>query len=93
MKIEALNDSHQIGMCLYNIVVLSAVGLTFNLLLEEKVVMVYGVTSGCVIMGTTLTQAIVFVPKVNICNENSTSHHNTKIGKKGLFASLILRYI
>ena len=51
-------------MCLYNVVVLSAVGLTFTLLLEEKVVMIYGIMSSCVIIGTTLTQAIVFIPKV-----------------------------
>ena len=64
VHIEALNDSHQIGMCIYNVVVLSAVGLSFNLILEEDVVMVYGITSGCVIVGTTLTQAVVFIPKV-----------------------------
>ena len=64
VKIEALNDSRQIGMCVYNVFVLSAVGLMFSLLLEEKVVEMYGITSGCVIIGTTLTQAIVFVPKV-----------------------------
>ena len=69
VKIEALNDSRQIGMCLYNVVVLSAVGLTFTLLLEEKVVMIYGIVSACVILGTTLTQTIVFIPKV--CE----SHH------------------
>ena len=49
---------------MYNVVVLSAVGLLFNLLLDEEVVMIYGITSGCVIIGTSLTQAIVFVPKV-----------------------------
>ena len=64
MKIEALNDSRQIGMCLYNVGVLSAVGLTLTLLLEEQVVLIYGITSGCVIMGTTITLAIIFVPKV-----------------------------
>ena len=65
VKIEALNDSRQIGMCVYNVFVLSAVGLTFSLLLEDKVVEMYGIISGCVIIGTTLTQAIVFVPKVS----------------------------
>ena len=64
VKIEALNDSRQIGLCLYNVVVLSAVGLTFTLILEGSVVLIYGIISGCVIIATTLTQAIVFVPKV-----------------------------
>ena len=66
VKIPALNDSRQIGACLYNVFVLSAVGLTFTLLLEEEVQMVYGIRSGCVIIGTSLTQAIIFVPKVSI---------------------------
>ena len=66
VKIEALNDSRQIGMCLYNVIVLSAVGLSFSLLLEDDIVLVYGITSSCVILGTTVTQAIVFVPKVGM---------------------------
>lgn len=51
-------------MCLYNVVILSAVGLTLTLLLGDHDVMMYGVTSGCLIIGTTLTQMVVFVPKV-----------------------------
>ncbi|XP_052793367.1 gamma-aminobutyric acid type B receptor subunit 2-like [Mya arenaria] len=65
VKIEALNDSHQIGLCLYNVVVLSAVGLTLSLLLEDEVVMLYGITSGCLIIGTTVTQLVVFLPKIH----------------------------
>lgn len=64
VKITALNDSHQIGMCLYNVVILSVVGLLLSLLLEDQEVVIYGVTSGCLIIGTTATQLIVFVPKV-----------------------------
>ena len=64
IKIEALNDSRQIGMCIYNAVVLSAVGLTLTLLLEDQVDRLYGVTSGCILIGTTATQLIVFIPKV-----------------------------
>ena len=67
IKIEALNDSRQIGLCIYNTVVLSAVGLTLTLLLEEEVVRLYAVTSGCIIIGTTATQLIVFIPKVCTC--------------------------
>ena len=59
-----LNDTRQTGMCLYNILVISAIGLLFSCLLEERIVMVYGIRSGCVIVGNFLTQAIIFVPKV-----------------------------
>ncbi|KAL4221902.1 Gamma-aminobutyric acid type B receptor subunit 1 [Mactra antiquata] len=65
VKIEALNDSHEIGLCIYNVVVLSAVGLTLSLLLKEQEILMYGITGGCLILGTTLTQIIIFVPKVH----------------------------
>lgn len=64
VKITALNDSHLIGMCLYNVVVLSAVCLTLNLVLEDRISVRYGIMSGILIIGTTSTQLIVFVPKV-----------------------------
>ena len=67
VKIEALNDSHQIGLCLYNVVVLSAVGLTLSLLLDQQIIILYGMTSGCLIIGTTVVQVVVFVPKVQSC--------------------------
>ena len=66
VKIEALNDSRLIGMCLYNVIVLSAVCLTLNLALEHRVGLVYGITSGILIIGTTLTQLVVFIPKAGI---------------------------
>ena len=64
MKLEALNDSRLIGICLYNVVVLSAVSLTLNLVLEERVGLIYGINSGVLIIGTTATQLVVFIPKV-----------------------------
>ena len=75
VKIKDLNDSHQIGLCLYNVVILSAVGLTLSLLLKGQVVLLYGITSGCLVIGTTLTQAIVFVPKVR---QKAMSHNTTR---------------
>ena len=64
VKITALNDSRLIGACLYNVIVLSAVGLTLNLALEEQVGLIYGIMSAILIIGTTLTQLVVFIPKV-----------------------------
>ncbi|XP_045170037.2 gamma-aminobutyric acid type B receptor subunit 2-like [Mercenaria mercenaria] len=63
VRIKALNDSYRIGLCLYNVVILSAVGLTLSLLLEEEV-LIYGITSGCLIIGTTVTQMVIFLPKI-----------------------------
>ena len=66
---DELNDSHQIAICVYNTIILSAFGLTVALILEDKVIIVYGVTSACIILGTSLTQAIVFFPKVYSVHE------------------------
>ena len=55
-------------MCLYNVVVLSAVGLTLNLALEDKVALLYGINSGILLIGTTGTMLVVFIPKVNTIN-------------------------
>ena len=68
VKLEALNDSQQIGMCIYNVVVLSAVGVTLTFLLEDQIVKMYAVISGCVLFGTTATQLIIFMPKVQVCH-------------------------
>jgi len=53
-------------MCLYNVVILSGLGLTLSLLLEEREVLLYGVVSGGLLIGTTLTQLMLFVPKVSM---------------------------
>ena len=66
VTIPALNDSKLIGMCLYNVVILSGLGLTVSLLLEEREVLLYGVVSGGLLIGTTLTQLMLFVPKVTM---------------------------
>ncbi|KAL5007636.1 hypothetical protein ScPMuIL_016442 [Solemya velum] len=64
VHIDALNDSYQIGVCIYNVVVLSALGVALSFALDAQVELIYGFISGFIILGTTLTQLIVFVPKV-----------------------------
>lgn len=64
VKFASLNDSREIGLCLYNKVIMSAVGLTLALLLDGQEIMLYGVLSGCLIFSTTVTQLLLFVPKV-----------------------------
>ncbi|XP_045167680.2 gamma-aminobutyric acid type B receptor subunit 1-like [Mercenaria mercenaria] len=92
VKIQALNDSHQIGLCLYNVVILSAVGLTLSLLLVDQEVMMYGITSGCLIIGTTLTQAVIFIPKIhavyNKVDTNMTTFENGTGGQSANNESL-----
>ncbi|XP_052793048.1 gamma-aminobutyric acid type B receptor subunit 2-like [Mya arenaria] len=81
VKIEALNDSQQIGLCLYNVVVLSAVGLTLSLVLNDQAVLLYGITSGCLIIGTFVTQMVVFIPKIHaVHNKIQTIGHSSAPG-------------
>lgn len=64
ISIDELNDSRYIGICLYNVVVMSALCMAMSLVLEHEVTQLYGFTSGFIILGTTITQLIVFIPKV-----------------------------
>ena len=64
VKIPALNDSKEIGMCIYNVVILSVVTVVLSFALDDNVTMRYVTVSLFVIIGTTMTQCLVFVPKV-----------------------------
>ncbi|KAL5007635.1 hypothetical protein ScPMuIL_016441 [Solemya velum] len=79
VKIEALNDSRLIGMCIYNVVVLSALGLTLSIVLEDQVELMYAFISGFTIIGTTMTQLIIFIPKVFSVITFTRLHHNQVI--------------
>ena len=52
-------------MCIYNIAVLSFLGVVLSFVLTEKVNLSYLFTSGFIIFGTTITQIIIFAPKVS----------------------------
>ena len=94
VKIEALNDSRLIGMCLYNVVVLSAVGLTLNLTLGDQVTLVYGIQSSILLIGTTSTQLVVFVPKVCSAYLCFWENHIEKtFGKERFFFFLLAKNI
>ena len=64
MRIEAVNDSRLIGICIYNVFLLSALGVALNTVLQKQVDLLYGINSGFIIFGTTVTQCVLFVPKV-----------------------------
>jgi hypothetical protein len=63
--VEVLNDSKQIGVCIYNVLTLSVLGTAVSLLVDDDIDITYGFTSAIVLVGTTLIQCILFVPKVN----------------------------
>ncbi|XP_041352652.1 gamma-aminobutyric acid type B receptor subunit 1-like isoform X2 [Gigantopelta aegis] len=64
VSIPALNDSKAIGMCIYNVILLTLVGLPLSLILDDDVDIMFGGMSALFIAGTTSTQCLIFIPKV-----------------------------
>ncbi|ELU12505.1 hypothetical protein CAPTEDRAFT_140881, partial [Capitella teleta] len=64
VKLQALNDSKLIGICIYNVAVLSILGGIILFIIEDDLDLSYGFSSGLIISGTMLTSNIIFVPKV-----------------------------
>ncbi|XP_052217563.1 gamma-aminobutyric acid type B receptor subunit 2-like isoform X2 [Dreissena polymorpha] len=64
VHIEALNDSKTIGVCLYNVVILSIVGLFLSMMLDDKPIVLNGVTSVCLFVGTLVSETLIFLPKI-----------------------------
>ncbi|KAH3804277.1 hypothetical protein DPMN_132561 [Dreissena polymorpha] len=64
VHIEALNDSKTIGVCLYNVVILSIVGLFLSMTLDDKPIVLNGVTSVCLFVGTLVSETLIFLPKI-----------------------------
>ncbi|CAH3135995.1 unnamed protein product [Porites lobata] len=67
VTIPALNDSKYIGMSVYNVVVLGIIGLVVTFVFDGSThyVVTYAISSSCVIVCTTVTLLLVFVPKVS----------------------------
>ena len=65
MTITELNDSRWVGLCIYNVVVLGSLGAILVLGTRQSPHVAYLLESIVVIVGTTVTQCLVFVPKVS----------------------------
>lgn len=60
-----LNDSRVIGICVYNVVVLSTIGAFLGLILNnEQYEQLYAAISVCIIFPATTTISLIFFPKV-----------------------------
>ena len=67
VEIQALNDSKFIGMSVYNVGALSAVGIICMYAFSETTFIKerYTAVSMCIILCTTSTLCLIFVPKVS----------------------------
>ena len=70
-----LNDSRVIGICVYNVVVLSTIGAFLALILNNhQYEQLYAALSVCIIFPATVTISLIFIPKVrsiSVKNGNS----------------------
>lgn len=64
VTIPALNDSKYIGMSVYNVVILSILGVAITSFIKEHQNATFAITAVFTIFCTTLTLCFVFVPKV-----------------------------
>ncbi|XP_064613866.1 uncharacterized protein LOC135477596 [Liolophura sinensis] len=81
VKLQALNDSHYIGMSIYNVVVLSLLAVLVSVFVDENVNLLFGLLSGITVFGTTATQCLVFVPKIMYFKESRTGPMDDHVSK------------
>lgn len=83
VTIPALNDSRYIGMSVYNVVILSILGVAITSVIRDHQDATFAITAVFIIFCTTLTLCFVFVPKViQLCspdggNEASNTRKST----------------
>lgn len=66
VSIPALNDSRYIGVSIYTVVIFSALGVPLSFLLAENSSYSYAIIAGLILFCTTLTLALLFLPKVSL---------------------------
>ena len=64
VTIPALNDSKYIGISVYNVVILSAIGVTVSVVLKKTIYyeLLHALVSVVVLLSTTVTLTTVFLP-------------------------------
>ena len=70
VKMEELNDSQAIGMCIYNVFILSAIGVALNFILTEKNEILYIATSAIL---------LVCAPVSFICHFMKVIHRSPRL--------------
>ncbi|XP_022088746.1 gamma-aminobutyric acid type B receptor subunit 1-like [Acanthaster planci] len=77
VSIPALNDSKYIGICVYNVLIMSLTGAPMSFVLEERNVH-YAAVATLIWLTTTLTLCVVFVPKVRARNVVQPRSHQSE---------------
>lgn len=64
VKVHSLNDSHFVCMAIYSVVVCVIVGIPLAFLINEHVDALVGCLSFFLLLPTTVTLCLLFIPKV-----------------------------
>ncbi|XP_048240319.1 gamma-aminobutyric acid type B receptor subunit 1-like [Haliotis rufescens] len=83
VKLDGLNDSKMIGLCIYNVIVLSFLGVTVSMTLGSQIELNYALTSIIVIIATTVTMCLIVVPKIVAVRTNSVDIVETTTATNG----------
>ncbi|KAL6739822.1 hypothetical protein Aduo_013230 [Ancylostoma duodenale] len=90
VNVPALNDSKYIGMSVYNVVVMSTLGLSISVILQERVNEAFALACFFIIFSTTLTLCLVFVPKVVELARNPAGN-NPRGYRRGMMKSVVAK--
>ncbi|CAG7672082.1 unnamed protein product [Allacma fusca] len=66
VKIQALNDSNYIGLCVYVVVLTSVLGVTLANLVSDKVTLSFISVTALILISTTVTLCLLFLPKIHV---------------------------
>nr|CDJ98154.1 Extracellular ligand-binding receptor and GPCR domain containing protein [Haemonchus contortus] len=88
VNVPALNDSKYIGMSVYNVVVMSTLGLSISVILQERVNEAFALACFFIIFSTTLTLCLVFVPKIIELVRNPDGN-NPRSYRRGMMKSVV----
>ncbi|KAH3793435.1 hypothetical protein DPMN_146944 [Dreissena polymorpha] len=87
VHIDALNDSKTIGLCVYNVVILSAVELLLSLLLKDKPIELHGVSSVCPFAETFVSKMLIFLKKMLAVYRNPNATPSTVLNLESATSS------
>ncbi|PVD27948.1 hypothetical protein C0Q70_10524 [Pomacea canaliculata] len=82
VNIRELNDSRWISLCIYNLVLLGSLAAILKFLTRQSVHVTFVVESTIVCFGTTVTQCLVFVPKL-LALRKKQEDENEQVEREG----------
>lgn len=65
IKIASMNDSKEIAICIYNVILLCGVAIAVYIMTPMHSGITYGISGGLILYCTTSSLCILFAPKVS----------------------------